>query len=149
MAICSAKERPVPGNYTQMMVTFRTGNGLNRGWRYLRPVAYAWIALMTVFSLQPFRFGATRQGTHSHVPAHIAAFGGAAILFLISSKSRAEEWFCAASLISLAVAIEVAQWLIYKGVFEWWDIRTDAAAIVAAALLIQGLGARRFGEASR
>jgi hypothetical protein len=103
--------------------------------RKLRWIARVWITSLVVFSLQPNRFVATRQGTSAHPVAHILAFGIAAALLLVLGRSRGQQWISALSLVGLATAIEAAQFLIYHGALEWWDIGSDTVGIAIARLL--------------
>jgi hypothetical protein len=112
--------------------------------RYFRFVATAWITCLTVVSLQPDRISATRQGTAAHVAAHLFAFGVATILLTITRMTRSGERLGAVSLVVLAAAIEVGQWLMYRGTFEWWDIRTDTLGIAVAFFLVRAFGVLRF-----
>jgi hypothetical protein len=61
-------------------------------------------------------------------------------MLLALSRGRKKQWLAALSVVCLAVGIETAQYLLYRGPFEWWDVRDDAIGLVVAALL-----ARRSG----
>jgi hypothetical protein len=96
----------------------------------------AWIFLLTVLSLQPLRPRATLRGTPAHVAVHILAFGSAALMPLILAANRAQLWFRTFCLLSLAVAIEIGQGLIYHQRTEWTDFEADGLGIVIALFLI-------------
>lgn len=103
----------------------------------LRWTAQAWITCLVILSLQPRRFNATHQGAGLHWVAHVFAFGVAAVLLFVLARSRGQQWIGALSLVGLATAIETAQCLIYHGVFEWWDVRSDTAGILIAMVCIR------------
>ena len=70
-----------------------------------------------------------------HRAAHLISFGVAGLMLLVLSDDRRKEWTAALSIIGLALFIETAQHLLYRGTFEWWDVRDDVIGLVVAAVL--------------
>ena len=76
-------------------------------------------------------------GTHSHHrPYHVIVFGATAILFLLISQTRRQEWIAVAGALGIGVAVEILQCL-SDGYFEWWDLRDDALGILVAFFLFR------------
>lgn len=69
---------------------------------------------------------------------HIAAFGLTTLGFLLLERSRKGEVILSMLMCVLGCAIESMQSLLSQfRFFEWWDIRDDFYAVVAAFALIQ------------
>jgi hypothetical protein len=103
----------------------------------LRRIASVWIICLVAISLQPYRpIGSNGQlPSPAHRIEHLIAFVATGVLLLALSRSRKREWMAALSVLCLATGIETAQYLLYRGAFEWWDIRDDAIGFVIAAIL--------------
>src|SRR5579862_8469762 len=101
----------------------------------LRPVAITWIAFLVAISLQPWRPRGESQSI-VHQVWHLVSFGAAGLMLLVLSRGRKQHWAAAAMVICLAVAIETSQHLLYKGPFEWWDVRDDTIGVLVGAALI-------------
>jgi hypothetical protein len=98
--------------------------------------AIVWITCLVVVSLQPIRpFGGGESPSMLHRAGHILSFGTAGLMLLVLSKNRKKEWTAVLAVLCLAVGIESAQHLLYRGPFEWWDVREDAIGLVTAGLL--------------
>ena len=95
-------------------------------------IAQAWILLLIVASLQPARPGPV-VGLHREV--HWLAFAGAAFLLFHVSRNRIQEVCSALGLFALGLSLEFLQHVIYRGHMEWWDVRDDSLAILAALAL--------------
>ena len=107
---------------------------LTRDW--LRRIASIWIVCLVVISLQPYRpLGNGQSPSTIHRIEHLIAFATTGLLLLALSRSRKSEWAAALSILCLAAGIETGQHLIYRGAFEWWDVRDDAIGFVIAAIL--------------
>ena len=76
-----------------------------------------------------------KMGLHRGV--HGLAFAGAAFLVLALSRSRRQEIRSAIAVCLLGLSLEYLQHLIYSNVMEWWDVRDDTLAILAAFALYQ------------
>jgi TRAP-type uncharacterized transport system fused permease subunit len=100
--------------------------------------AVVWILFVIVLSLQPARVADTLGRNLHHQILHVALFGVTALVLLPLSRSRREQFNAIASVVCLATAIEISQYLIYHlPWFEWWDIREDAIGAVIALLIHQ------------
>ena len=102
---------------------------------------------MVAISLQPVRphHGGFLAGLHR--PTHFFLFGVTALilwrLFVSVNWPRAPKvlaaraWLVAIlSTAALGMAIEALQHLIYRNRMEWWDVRDDSLAAIAAVLLL-------------
>jgi peptidoglycan/LPS O-acetylase OafA/YrhL len=110
----------------------------------LKRIAAVWIICLIVFSLQPLRPSGTGGQVHApsfrHRAEHILAFGATALLLLALARNRKEALRAAGSVVILAVAIEISQYLIYSlRAFEWWDVREDTIG-AAIALVAHQIG---------
>jgi len=114
----------------------RVRRGVSRG--ALRIVAWVWISLLVVGSLQPARPGVVK-GLHREI--HWVAFAGAAVLLFALSKTRLREMLGAGAIFLLGVSLEVLQHLIYRNALEWRDVVDDGLAILAAFALYRLTGA--------
>jgi hypothetical protein len=104
----------------------------------LRRVASLWIILLMAISLQPFRPWKTNDSPSPlHRVAHVTTFGVAGLMLLALSRNRPEERRVCLGVVVLAVFIETAQHLIYKVLFEWWDVREDMIGLLIAVMLIR------------
>jgi hypothetical protein len=102
----------------------------------LRRVAAVWIVVMVAISLQPFRPWPSGQAPSVlHRVAHIGNFGAIGLMLLALSDGRKQKWQAALFIVCLAFAIETSQHFLYRGVFEWWDIRDDVIGLLIALLL--------------
>lgn len=68
---------------------------------------------------------------------HLLSFGATALLLMLVARTKTGEFGGAFATIVLGVVIEVGQYLSNDFVLEWWDIRDDTIAVIAALLLIQ------------
>lgn len=109
----------------------------------LRIVAILWIASLIAVSLQPYR---PPGETHSarHRVMHVLAFGAGALMLMALGTDGKRQALGALIILSVALAIEMAQQTIYKGPFEWGDVRDDAIGILIAALAIRRTRVRRL-----
>jgi hypothetical protein len=104
----------------------------------LRGVAWFWLALLIVASLQPIRPVIVKS---NHRPLHYVAFAGAAFLLYSLSRKRRREIQGALAIFLLCFALEFLQHLIYRTHFEWTDVVDDGVAILAAYVLYRLSGA--------
>ncbi len=56
----------------------------------------------------------------------------------MANRPRLRHWGC----FCLVVAIETSQHLLYKNVFEWWDVRDDTIGVAFAGMLIRWTGVK-------
>lgn len=115
---------------------------MSRDWRqhipqrFLRLIAAPWTLCLIVGSLLPDHVKEA-IGTHSHHrPYHFIAFGATALLFLLVSTSRRQEWISLSGALALGLTLETLQCLL-DGYFEWWDLRDDALGILLAFALFR------------
>jgi VanZ family protein len=109
----------------------------------LRRIAIIWVICLVIFSLQPNRAPGTRGRAIPHQSEHVVIFGATAVLLMTLARNRREEWIAAACVVGLAVAIEFAQWGIYRMPgFEWWDVREDSLGILLGLVLVRYSGVR-------
>ena len=104
--------------------------------------ATVWIICLVAISLQPYRPVGESESL-AHRAAHVFTFGVAALALLVVSDGRKQQWTAALGVFGLAVAIETAQHLMYKNVFEWWDVRDDVIGVLVAVLIIRSTPIRR------
>jgi uncharacterized membrane protein YgdD (TMEM256/DUF423 family) len=78
-----------------------------------------------------------------HRSVHFGVFGATAVLFLLVAPDRRREPVAAAAAFALGALIEVAQYLLFGGVMEWWDVRDDGLGVLVASTLVH---ATRFRE---
>lgn len=114
----------------------RSGNAAVLTRDRLRQITIVWIVCLAAISLQPYR-PPEGPGSILHRAGHMVAFGAAGLMLLVLSDSDKQKWAAALKVICLAVAIETAQHLLYKGPFEWWDVRDDIIGLLIAVLLIR------------
>jgi len=113
-------------------------------------VALVWIVCLISVSLLPYEAKVamgTRPGypvdphakvvTLRHRAVHWLSFGGTAVLLLLLARNRYQEVAATLATIALGCAIEFAQAAIYQGKIEWWDMRDDTYAALAALALMQ------------
>lgn len=74
--------------------------------------------------------------TH-HRPYHFISFGATALLFLLISNTRRQEWTSVFAVFGLGLILEALQCLLFDGYMEWWDIRDDALGISITFLLFR------------
>jgi hypothetical protein len=102
----------------------------------LRQLVIVWILSLVAISLQPYRpRGESRSIVHRAL--HIIAFGSTGLILLALGTGGKQEWTATLTVVCLAVAIESAQHLLYRGPFEWWDVRDDAIGLLLAVLVIR------------
>jgi predicted membrane channel-forming protein YqfA (hemolysin III family) len=108
-------------------------------------IAQAWFLVLIVGSLQPVRPAAMvgPAGISLHRAIHWLAFAGAALLLLALSSCRRQEIRNAVVLVLLGVSLEYLQHVLYRNSMEWWDIRDDTLAILAAFVLYHFARARK------
>jgi hypothetical protein len=106
----------------------------------IRRIAQAWLLLLVIGSLQPARPGPVHA---MHREIHFLAFGGAAFLLLLVTRNRREEIGVVAGACLLGLSLEYLQHLFYGNVMEWWDVRDDTIAVLAALVLYRLLAAGR------
>ena len=106
-------------------------------------IAQAWILLLIVGSLQPARPGPLVAHLGFHRGVHWLAFAGATLLLLAVSRNRRQEIRSAIAVFLLGLSLEFLQHLIYRNAMEWWDVRDDTLAILAAFALYQLTKARK------
>jgi hypothetical protein len=107
---------------------------LTRHW--LRRIASIWIICLIAISLQPYRpLGNGQSPSADHRIGHWIAFAATGLLLFALSQDRKKEWKAAFSVLCLAIGIETAQYVLYRGAFEWWDVRDDAIGLLIAAIL--------------
>jgi hypothetical protein len=98
----------------------------------LRLIAQIWLLLLIIGSLQPSRPGSVLA---HHRSLHFLIFGVAAILWLLLARTWRQEVIAAVALCILGLTLEYLQHFFYRNVMEWWDVRDDSLAIVAAFTL--------------
>lgn len=104
--------------------------------RMFRVIAVPWTLCLIVGSLLPDHVKDS-IGTHSHHrPYHLIAFGATALLFLLISNTRRQEWIAVSGAFALGLSLETLQCL-SDGYFEWWDLRDDALGILLAFALFR------------
>jgi hypothetical protein len=104
--------------------------------RLLRLIAVPWTFCLIVGSLAPNSLK-DAIGTHSHHrPYHFIVFGATAVLFLLISQTRRQEWIAVGGALGIGVVMETLQCL-SDGYFEWWDLRDDALGILVAFVLFR------------
>jgi len=105
--------------------------------RFLRVIAAPWVLCLIIGSLSPNSVK-DRIGTHSyHRLYHLVAFGATALLFLLISNNRRQEWASVWGVFALGVILETLQHRIFGSVLEWWDMRDDAFGILIAFALFR------------
>lgn len=102
----------------------------------LRYAGAVWTSLVVALSLQPLRLRATSHGA-GHVFLHIGLFGFAAVFPLLLSESLAQQTARSWYVLCLAIAIEIAQGVIYRQHTEWTDVQVDGIGILIAFLVIR------------
>jgi len=109
--------------------------------RGLRLLAIIWIVGLVAVSLQPWRpHGESRSIVHQ--VWHVFSFGVAAVTLFALSRNARQVSTAALAIFCLAAAIETSQHLLYKNVFEWWDVRDDTIGVAFAWMLIRWTGIR-------
>jgi hypothetical protein len=105
----------------------------------LRRIAIVWVLCLVIFSLQPNRAPGTRGRAVPHQSEHVVVFGATAVLLITLARNRREEWIAAGGVVALGLAIELAQWSIYRMPegFEWWDVREDSLGMLLGLLLVR------------
>jgi VanZ like family len=102
----------------------------------LRRVATLWIVGLVAVSLQPWRPHGESESI-VHQMAHLVLFGAAGLMLFALSRNAKQILTAALGIFCLAVAIETSQHLLYKNLFEWWDVRDDTIGLAMAAMLIR------------
>ena len=104
---------------------------------------------VTIGSLQPagplVAVGSTQPASPGpvvdvHREIHWLAFGGAACLLLLGSRNRRQEIRSVIATCLLGLSLEYLQHLTYRIPVEWYDVRDDAFAILAALALYRLAG---------
>jgi hypothetical protein len=67
-----------------------------------------------------------------HRELHWVAFGGAALLLFGLSRSRRHAIWSAIAICALGFSLEFLQHQMYRNPIEWWDVRDDFLAVLAA-----------------
>jgi hypothetical protein len=102
-------------------------------------IAQAWLLMLVLGSLQPVRpglmVGAAGAGWHRGM--HFLAFAGATLLLLVLARDLRQEIRNAMAVSLLGLSLEYLQHLIYRSPMEWWDVRDDGLAILAAFAVYQ------------
>jgi hypothetical protein len=113
--------------------------------RVLRIATWLWIIAVIAGSLLPgpikYFFGTTtvhrlnsrmEVADFGHRLWHVAVFGFTALLLLIQSWNSRQYALSTVAPIGLGLSLELAQFVIFGGVFEWWDVRDDSIGVFAA-----------------
>jgi hypothetical protein len=82
-----------------------------------------------------------------HRQIHWLAFGGAALLLLLPARNRRREICAVLAAFLLGLSLEYLQHLIYRNPMEWYDVRDDGLAILAALALYRLSGSRHAAPA--
>lgn len=120
-------------------------------------IAPIWIICLIVGSLLPYE-AKVAMGTRPGYPVnphlrvvsiqhrlfHWVSFGGTAVLLMLLARNRYQDVAAAAGTIALGCTIEYAQHAIYRGVIEYWDMRDDTYAVLAAFAVLQVPGLRKM-----
>jgi hypothetical protein len=72
-----------------------------------------------------------------HREIHWIGFAVGALLLFAISATRRREIQGVISMLLLGFLLEFGQHLVYRNSLEWWDVRDDAVAILAAFGLYQ------------
>jgi hypothetical protein len=104
----------------------------------LNIVTMAWLTFLIVGSLQPARPSVVKS---VHREIHWLGFAVPAILQFIVSRTRRQEVLSAFAIFFLGLSLEILQHLIYRNRMEWFDVRDDGLAILAAFALYHLTGA--------
>ena len=67
-----------------------------------------------------------------HRDIHFLGFGGPTFLLLLLSANLLGEIRVFLAMVFLGLSLECLQHLMYHNVMEWWDVRDDIFAILAA-----------------
>ena len=106
-------------------------------------ITQAWFLILIVGSIQPARPGPMVAKIGFHRGVHWLAFAGAALLLLALARNRRQEIRSAIAVFLLGLSLEYLQHVIYGNAMEWWDVRDDTLAILAAFVLYQLTRARK------
>jgi hypothetical protein len=106
--------------------------------RILLRITQAWLLLLIVGSLQPARPGAV---VSVHREIHWLGFACPTFFLLLLSRNRRQEIRILIGVFLLGLSLEYLQHLFYRNPMEWWDVRDDAFAILAAFALYRLAGA--------
>ena len=91
-----------------------------------------WVVTLIIGSLSPDDVKDS-IGTHSyHRLFHFVSFGATAVLFLLISRTRRQEYIAAGGVFALGLTLEALQHFIFGSDFEWWDVRDDFIGILIA-----------------
>jgi hypothetical protein len=113
----------------------------------LKILTASWVGVLAAVSLQPWRPGTAASLAQVHRPFHFVAFALTALLlwrflevvdrtFPASRILAARAWLSAlVATIVLGGILELLQHAIYRNRMEWWDVRDDALAAIAAILV--------------
>ena len=80
---------------------------------------------MSVWPLVPLR----------HRIMHFFAFGALALLLVIATGKTKSRLLVTAAVVAFGFGIEYAQYRIFAGVFEWWDLRDDTLGAIAGFVI--------------
>ena len=94
-----------------------------------------WLACVVAGSFLPLDWKSVLH-THGglHLPLHFVVFAGTGWMVVSLSRSLWRRALFCAALMALAFALEAMQKAIYPIHFEWADLATDTAGILAALL---------------
>lgn len=85
----------------------------------------------------------TGQIVSNHRIVHYLAFGSTALLLLLLTRGRKQEFAVVAATIFLGLCIEIAEHASYGAPFEYWDVIDDAIAVLLAYAAFLSLTAAR------
>jgi hypothetical protein len=108
--------------------------------KIIRLIAQAWLLLVIVGSLQPAR---PWHSVAVHRGIHWLAFAGLALVLLLPSRNPRQEIHSVIAACLLGLSLEYLQHLVYLKPIEWWDVRDDTFAILAAFALYRLAGTCR------
>lgn len=114
-----------------------------------KAIAPIWLLVLIVGSLLPYEakvaMGSrpgypvspkTRVATLKHRTFHWLSFGSTALLLMLLARGRKEDLLATTATMALGMAIEWTQHVMYHSRLEWWDVRDDTYAALAALLLV-------------
>jgi hypothetical protein len=118
--------------------------------RALRIFTWVWIACVIVGSLLPGSakdfIGTTNVERYrapydvdglAHRIWHFGVFGFTAVLLLVQAPNTRRHLYAVLGTFVFGVSLELLQYLVFGGVFEWWDVRDDAIGVAGAFLLFR------------
>jgi hypothetical protein len=124
---------------------------------FLIRLAPWWVLLVIIGSFLPERskeaIGTTNspeaaihgRASLKHRVVHFVTFGSTALLLVIIGETALQQVWAGLGVAALGFLVEYSQYLLSRiSLMEWWDVRDDAIAAIAALLLAQWLNLREI-----